>query len=74
MARVISVTKYGNWYIVMEIYNHITFMVKLLVAKKTFEKTLGCDSEDNAENTNTDLFQKGIAVLAKGIFLQNYIC
>ncbi len=49
-------------------------MGKLLVDEKAFEEILGCGSEDNAESTNTDLFWKRIAVLAEGIFFQNYIC
>ena len=37
-------------------YNNVTFVVKLLVAEKAFEKTLDCDSRDNTESTNMDLF------------------
>ncbi len=74
MARVISVTKYRNRHAVVETYNDVTFVVKLLVAEKAFEETLGHGSGDNAESINTDLFQKGTAVLAEGIPLQNYIC
>ncbi len=66
--------KYRNRHIVVETYNDVTFIINLLVAEKAFEKTLGHDSGDNAENTNTDLFQKGTAALAGGIPLQNYIC
>ncbi len=74
MARVTGATKHGNRHAVVEIYNDVTFVVKLLVAEKAFEETLGCGSEDNAESTNTDLFRKGTAALAGGILLQNYIC
>ena len=49
-------------------------MVKLLIAEKAFKKTLGHGSKNNMENTNIDLFWKETAVLAGGIFLQNYIC
>lgn len=40
----------------VETYNNTTFVIKLLIAKKIFEKTLGYDSWDNTESTNTDLF------------------
>lgn len=49
-------------------------MIKLLVAEKVFQKTLGHSLKDNSKSINTDLFQKSTAVLVKGIFLQNYIC
>lgn len=49
-------------------------MVKLLLAEKVFEKTLGCRLGDNGKTTNTDLFQKRMAALAGSILLQNYIC
>lgn len=58
----------------IETYNDVTFIVKFLVAEKIFEKTLDCGSIDNNKSTNTDLFQKKMAALAKTIFLQNYIC
>ncbi len=56
MARLTRATKYGNRYAMIEICNHITFVVKLLVVEKIFEKILGCDSRDNTESTNIDLF------------------
>ncbi len=56
MAWMTGATKHGNWHAVVEIYNNITFVVKLLVAEKAFEETLGCGLGDNAENINTDLF------------------
>ncbi len=71
---VTDTTNYGNWHVIVEIYNDITFMVKLLVAEKVFEETLACDLGNNIKSTNTDLFQKGTTVLARSIFLQNYIC
>lgn len=58
----------------VETYNDITFVVKLLVAAKVFKKTLGHGLGDNGKTTNTDLFQKRTAALARGILLQNYIC
>lgn len=39
--------KHRNWRIVVEIYNNITFIIKLLVAKKVFEEILDCGSRDN---------------------------
>lgn len=48
--------KYGNWHVVIEKYNNVTFVIKPLVVKKVFEKILGCDSKDNGQNTNIDLF------------------
>ncbi len=74
MARVTGITKHGNWHAMVEIYNDVTFVVKLLVAEKAFEEILDCGSEYNVESTNTDLFQKGTAALVEGIPLQNYIC
>lgn len=74
MAWIIGATKHGNWHVVVEIYNNITFVVNYLVAKKAFEETLGCDSEDNVKNTNINLFQKKTIALVEGIPLQNYIC
>lgn len=50
----------------VEIYNNVTFVVKLLVAEQMFEETLGCDLD-------MDLFQKKIVVLAEDIYLQNHI-
>ncbi len=73
MARVTSTTKHENWHVMVETYNDVIFVVKLLVTEKTFEKTLGCGLGDNAESTNTDLFRKGMTALAGGIPLQNYI-
>lgn len=49
-------------------------MVKLLIAEKEFEETLGYGLKNDAESTNTNLFWKGTAALTVGIFLQNYIC
>ncbi len=69
MVWVISATKHKNQHAIIKIYNDIIFMVKFFVAKKVFEKTLGCDSKDNVENTNTDLFPNRITALAGGIFL-----
>lgn len=57
----------------VETYNNIIFDIKLLVTKKTFEEILSHCLEDNSENTNADSFQKEIAILARGIPLQNYI-
>ncbi len=73
MARVTGATKHGNRHAVVEIYNDVIFVVKLLVAEKAFEETLGHGSGDNAESTNTDIFRKGTTTLAGGIPLQNYI-
>ncbi len=49
-------------------------MIKFLVAEKTLEKMLGCGLRDNNKTSNTNLFQKVMAVLVGGISLQNYIC
>lgn len=57
----------------IETYNDITFIIKLLVTKKIFEEILGRDSRDNGKNSNTNIFQKGITTLEGGISLQNYI-
>ena len=73
MARVTSTIKHRNWYAIVERYNDIIFVVKLLVAEKVFEKTLGCDLGDNAESTNTDLFHKGTAVLVGAFFAKLYL-
>lgn len=67
-------TKHKNQHVIIEPYNNIALMIKLLVAEKVFQKTLGHSSKDNSKSINTDLFQKSTAVLVKGIFLQNYIC
>lgn len=40
----------------VETYNNIIFVIKLLVAKKVFEKTLAHGLGDNGKITNTDLF------------------
>ncbi len=56
MARVTSATKNENRHVVIETYNNVTFMVKLLVAEKAFEEILGRSSGDNVESTNIDLF------------------
>ena len=58
----------------IKIFNDITFVVKLLVAKKVFKETLNYNSRNNCKIPNIDLFRKEIIALAKGIFLQNYIC
>ncbi len=73
MAWVTGATKHGNRHAMVETYNDVTFVIKLLVVEKAFEETLGRISRDNAESTNTDLFRKGTAALARGIPLQNYI-
>lgn len=67
MVLVISIIKHGNWHVVIEIYNNVTFVVKLLVVKYVFKKILGHDLGDNAKSTNTDLFSKGKAVLIRSI-------
>ncbi len=74
MAKVIGITKHENWHVVIKTYNNVTFVVKLLIAEKAFEETLGHGSGDNVESTNIDLFRKKTTVLARGIPLQNYIC
>lgn len=56
MARIIRVTRYKNCRSVIETYNDTTFIMKLLIAKKTFEKILGCGSGNNGKSINTDLF------------------
>lgn len=58
----------------IETYNNVTFMVRLLLAKKMYEKTLGYDLEDNSKSTNMNLFSKRIAMLVRGISLKNNIC
>ena len=49
-------TKHGNRQNVIEIYNNVIFVVKLLIDKKAFKKTLGCGSKNNGETSNKDLF------------------
>ncbi len=56
MVRVTGAIKHGNRHAVVETYNDVTFVIKLLIAEKAFEETLGCGLGDNAESTNTDLF------------------
>ncbi|MCJ1346580.1 hypothetical protein MMC31_004798 [Peltigera leucophlebia] len=73
MAQMTGATRHENRHSVVETYNDVTFVVKLLVAEKTFKETLSRGSGNNGENTNIDLFQKGTAALAGGIPLQNYI-
>lgn len=69
-----DITKYKNWYIMIKIYNNITFVVKFLVVKKVFKEMLNYSLEDNSKILNITLFQKKIKVVAKSFFLQNYIC
>lgn len=69
-----KVTIHRNWHVVIKIYNNVIFVIKLLITKKMFEKTLDCVLKDNTKITNIDLFQKKMIILAEGIFLQNYIC
>lgn len=73
MARVIGAIKDIIWHAVVEIYNNVTFVFKLLVAEKVFEETPGSGLKDIVKNTNTDLLQKRMVALAGNIFLQNYI-
>lgn len=73
MAWVTGATKYRNWYTVVDIYNNVIFVIKLLIAKKIFEEILDYSLRDNNENIYIDLFPKGIIALAKGFFLRNYI-
>lgn len=54
--------------IMVEIYNEITFIVKLLVAEKAFEKILGHGLGVNVKNTNENLFWKRTIVLVGNIF------
>ena len=61
-------TKHGNQHSMVKTYNNVTFVVKFLVAEKTFKKILNCDSGDNGKGINIDLFQKRIAALRRGIF------
>lgn len=65
-------TKYRIQHAMIKIYNNVTFVIKLLVVEKTFEKILDHGSENNGKSTNMDLFWKEMIVLVKGIFLQNY--
>ena len=51
-------TRYRNRYVGAKIYNNVTFMVKLLVAKKALKKILDYISENNGKIYNTDLFRK----------------
>lgn len=74
MVQVIGATRHGNRQIVVETYNNVTFVVKLVIAEKAFKTTLGRTLGDNGKTFNMDLFRKETAELAKGIFLQNYIC
>lgn len=74
MVQVTGATRHRNRHVVVETYNNITFVIKLLATEKAFEETLGCGLGDNGKITNTDLFQKRTAVLTRGISLQNYIC
>ncbi len=50
MARVISITKHGNWHAMVKTYDNVTFVVKLLIAEKAFEETLGHGLGDNVES------------------------
>ena len=74
IARVTNTTKHENRHAVVETYNNVIFVVKLLISEKAFEKILDCGSGDHAGNINTDLFQKEMVALAESIFLHNYIC
>ncbi len=67
MVWVTGATKHGNRHVVVEIYNNVIFVVQLLLAEKAFEETLVRGSGDNAESTNMDLFQKGMAALVGDI-------
>ena len=74
MVQMTGICKHENRYVMIKIFNDITFVVKLLVAKKAFKETLNHNSRNNCKIPTIDLFRKEIIVLAKGIFLQNYIC
>lgn len=73
MIQVIDTTKHRNGHAIVEIYNNVTFVIKLLVTEKVFEETLSRGLGDNNKTPNIDLFFKRIKVLTRGIFLQNYI-
>lgn len=56
MAWAIGAIKHRNWYAMIEIYNDVIFVVKLLVAKKIFKKMLNYSLGDNTKTPNIDLF------------------
>lgn len=56
MVQVTGVTRYGNWHTMVEIYNDIICVVKLLIVEKAFKEFLGRGLGDNAKSTNADLF------------------
>lgn len=49
MIQVIDLSKYRNGYVVVEIYNNVNFVIKVLVIEKVFEEILDCSSRDNAK-------------------------
>lgn len=54
MVQKIKVTKYRNSYTIAKIYNNITFIVKLLIAKKIFEKILDYSLKNNDKSIYID--------------------
>lgn len=58
----------------VDTYNNVIVVIKLLIAKKIFEERLDYSLGDNNESIYTDLFSKKIATLTKGLLLRNYIC
>lgn len=73
MAKVIGATEHGNRHKVVDTYYDVIFVTDLLLLEKVFKKKRGRGSGDNEESIYTDLYQVGIATLASGVPLHNYI-
>lgn len=58
---------------VVKTYYDIAFIIKLLVAIKAFTEILSCGLGDNSKYKNGDLFKNEIVMLARDVFLYNYI-
>lgn len=56
MIQVTKSTKHKNWYVMIETYNNITFMINFLVVEKTFKKSSSYSSRNNSENIYINLF------------------
>lgn len=67
MIQKITKNKYENWHAMIEIYNFVPFMIKLLVIEKSLKIMLDYGLEDNGKIFNIDLFQTKMIELIWGI-------
>lgn len=45
-----------EWYDIVKTYNHVIFLIELLVTKKVFENILSYSSSNNSKYSNKALF------------------